>query len=141
MFSKRGLSTFAHALVFVLLLSASVMAQEGEVPSSSNPVPDAHGEPAQELSWWQSMLRGFWCWLMAQALGMAEAFGTWFGGYVPNELMAAMQQGIGILASLYSLVNPWLPVDAAFLAAGGYYAFAITVIAYRAIKSWIPTLS
>jgi hypothetical protein len=122
--AKRCLSGLAAVVVYFCSASLA-LAQEG-------------GGETDEPGWWEKLLRDFMCWLLGLGLELAAMFGEWFEGYVPKQLVQGFAALVNTIGNIYPIVNAWLPVEWFFTLIGGYYAFALLIIVYRAVKSWIP---
>lgn len=78
-----------------------------------------------------------YCWIVAQAMTWLAAFVGMVAGYIPPPAVDT----IAAVSGYFPVMAAWFPIGFVFRALIAYQVFALAVIVYRFIKSWIPSVS
>jgi hypothetical protein len=104
---------------------------------------------------WQNVwnfVRGGWTWaigIVYAIILMGQQLGDWvstqidFLAGLAGQLFSGQNSDFstGPVGNIFSFANAFFPLQEAFILFEAYAILAMACIAYRFIKSWIPTLS
>lgn len=82
-------------------------------------------------------LEEFWCVILWQSINISIAFSNWMEDQIPEPLTLALDG----VSSWLPYLNYWVPIGEFFTLLGIYWTFCFLLIAYRVIKSWVPSVS
>lgn len=82
-------------------------------------------------------MQDWYCVILLQMMTWGTGFFEWLARAMPD----GMQDYVAAASDAYPVINCWFPLGFAFKCFSVYSLFAFCVIAYRTIKSWIPSVS
>lgn len=87
--------------------------------------------------WITDAIMNSYCYLFAQMLVWA----TGFAEYLADRLPTGATEVIANVSEFFPIISAWFPVGFAFKCLGAFLVFAGVLIAYRFVKSWLPSVS
>jgi len=109
------------------------------------------------LDWIRKQFNLFWIWissllivLLAPLAWFFDLLTSWFIylGTILDKIQAiinkgwsTVEQAAGSLSGVFAIANYLVPIDHIFIALGALLVLWVLALIYRAIKSYVPTLS